>query len=105
MAYGKKHENETLTGFWQFIGFTNESHFLLVKLQNKAKHELRFPGQEQLLKETKMMGLNITVHCAALIIYNFKGKLMFYKDPQELLEKKKLPRKLWRIMYQTDTEY
>ena len=26
MEYGKKHENDTLTRFWQFIGFTNESH-------------------------------------------------------------------------------
>ena len=30
---------------------------------------------------------------------------MFYKDPQEPSEKKKLPRKPRRTMYQTDTEY
>ena len=93
MEYGQKHENKTLTRFWQFVGFTNESHFLSVKLQNKAKYELRFPGQERLLKETKMTGLNVTVHCAGLVTYNFKGKLMFYKDLKEPSEKKKLSRK------------
>ena len=81
MAYSKKHKNEILIGFWQFIGFTNKSYFLSVKLQNKAEYKLHFPGQERLLKETKMTGLNVTVHCAALVTYNFKGKLMFYKDP------------------------
>ena len=99
VKYGEKHENDTLTQFWQFVGFTDESHFLSVKLQNKAEHELRFPGQERLLKETKMTGLNVTVHCAALVTYNFKGKLMFYKDPQEPSEKKKLPWKPQRTMY------
>ena len=52
-----------------------------------------------------MAGLKVTIHYAGLIIYNFKGKLMFYKDPKELLEKKKLPRKPRRTMYQTDTKY
>jgi hypothetical protein len=103
VEYGQKHENDTLTGFWQFVGFTDESHFQSVKLQNKAEYELRFPGQERLLKETKMTGLNVTVHCAGLITYNHKGKLLFYKDPKEPTEK--LPRKLRRTMYQTDTEY
>ena len=99
MAYGKKHENETLTGFWQFIGFTDESYFLSVKLQNKAEHELRFPGQERLLKETKMTGLNVTIHYAALVTYNFKGKLMFYKDPKEPSEKSYKPYKPRKTMY------
>jgi len=52
-----------------------------------------------------MTGLDVTVHCAGMITYNFKGKLMFYKDLQEPSEKKKLLRKPRRTMYQTDTEY
>jgi hypothetical protein len=44
VEYGEKHENDTLTGFWQFVGFTNESHFQSAHLQNKAEYELRFPG-------------------------------------------------------------
>ena len=46
-----------------------------------------------------MIGLNITMYYAGLVIYNFKGKLIFYKDPKEPLEKKNLPRKPWRTMY------
>jgi hypothetical protein len=105
VEYGKKHENDTLTGFWQFVGFTDESHFQSVKLQNEAEYELRFPGQERLLKETKMTGLNVTVHCAALVTYNFKGKLMFYKDPKEPSEKTYKPRKPRKTMYQTDKQH
>ena len=105
VEYGKKHEKDTLTGFWQFIGFTDESHFQSVKLQNKAEYELRFPGQEGLLKETKITGLNVTVHCAALVTYNFKGKLMFYKDPKEPSEKSYKPRKPRKTMYQTDEQH
>jgi hypothetical protein len=52
-----------------------------------------------------MAGLKVTMHYAGLITYNFEGKLMFYKDPKEPLEKKNLPCKPRRIMYQTDTEY
>jgi hypothetical protein len=44
IAYGKKHEKETLTGFWQYVVFTDEAHFQSVKLQNKAEYELRFPS-------------------------------------------------------------
>jgi hypothetical protein len=54
-----------------------------VKLQNKAEYELRFPGQERHLKETKTSGLNVTIHCAAGISYNRKGQLIFYKDLKE----------------------
>ena len=46
-----------------------------------------------------MVGLKVTMHYTGLITYNFKGKLMFYKDLKEPLEKKNLPRKPWRTMY------
>src|ERR1700743_836666 len=36
VKYGEKHENDTLIQFWQFVGFTDETHFLSIKLQNKA---------------------------------------------------------------------
>jgi hypothetical protein len=44
VEYGRKREKETLTGFWQYVYFTDEVHMQSVKLQNKAEHELRFPG-------------------------------------------------------------
>jgi hypothetical protein len=105
VEYGKKHENETLTGFWQYVGFTDEAHFLSVKLQNKAEYELRFPGQERLLKETKITGLKVTLHCAGLVTYNHKGPLIFYKDPKEPSEKSYKPRKPRKTMYQTDEQH
>jgi hypothetical protein len=105
VEYGKTHENKTLTGFWQQVAFTDEFHLQSVKLQNKAEYGLRFPGQETTLKETKTTGLNVTVHAAGLITYNRKGKLIFYKDPQEPSQKAYKPRKPRQTMYQTDTQY
>ena len=43
-----------------------------------------------------MTGLNVTIHCAGLVTYNHKGKLIFYKDLKEPTEK---PRKPRRTMY------
>jgi DDE superfamily endonuclease len=105
VEYGKKHEIKTLTGFWQQVGFTDEAHFQSVKLQNKAEYGLRFPGQETTLKETKTTSLNVTLHIAGLITYNRKGRLHFYKDPQEPSLKAYKPRKPRQTMYQTDKQY
>jgi hypothetical protein len=105
IQYGKTHENETLTGFWQRVWFTDEIHLQSVKLQNEAEYELRFAGQETTLKETKTSGLDVTVHCAAGITYNRKGKLIFYKDPEEPSQKSLKPRKPRKTMYQSDDQY
>jgi hypothetical protein len=96
-------ENDTFTGFWQFVNFTDEAHFNSLYLQNKAKYELRIPGQKWHRKETKTTGLNVTVHYAGLVTYNYKGPLTFYKDPKEPTQK--LPRKPRRTMYQSNAEY
>jgi len=32
VEYGKKHERETLSGFWQWIWFTDKAHFQSIKL-------------------------------------------------------------------------
>jgi hypothetical protein len=93
VEYSRKHENETLTGFWQFVYFIDEVYMQSIKLQNKAEHELRFPGQEGHLKEIKTSRLNVTTRCSAGITYNYKGKLIFYKDPKEPLEKSYKPYK------------
>ena len=103
--YGAKHEKETLTDFGQWAWFTDEVHLQSIKLQNKAEYELRFPGQEGALKETNTSALDVTIHCAAEISYNHKGKLIFYKDPKEPTEKTYKPRKPRRTIYQTDEEY
>jgi hypothetical protein len=105
VKYGVKHEKETLTGFWQYAWFTDEVHFQSVKLQNKAEYELRYPGQERHLKETKTSGLDVTIHCAAGISYNSKGRLIFYKDPKEPSQKTYKPRKPRKTMYQSDEQH
>jgi hypothetical protein len=59
---------------------------LSVKLQNKAEYELRYLGQErhlESLKPTISSSLNITVHVAAGVSYNRKGRLIFYEDTKE----------------------
>ena len=108
MQYGQLHENDTLTGFWQDVWFTDEVHLLSATLQNKPEYELRFPGQEQRkehLREVKSSGLKVTVHIAAGVSYNHKGPLIFYKDPKEPTEKAYKPRKPRKTMYQTESEY
>jgi hypothetical protein len=101
VEFGKRHESKTLTGFWQWVGFTDEAHWQSVKLQNKAEYGLRFPSQEQLLKETKVTGLKVTAHTAGLVTYNRKGKLIFYKDPKEPSQKPYKPRKPRKSKYET----
>ena len=105
IQYGKTHENKPLTGFWDRVWFTDEIHLQSVKLQNEPEHELRFPGQEATLKETKTSGLDVTVHCAAGVTYNRKGKLIFYNDPEEPSQKSLKPRKPRKTMYQSDAQY
>lgn len=105
VQYGQKHEKKTLTGFWQYVWFTDEVHFKSAKLQNKAEYELRYPGQKGTLKETKSSGLDVTIHCAAGVSYNHKGRLIFYKDPKEPSEKAYKPRKPRKTMYQSDEQY
>ena len=52
-----------------------------------------------------MTGLDVTVHCAAGVSYNRKGKLMFYKDPKEPAEKTYKPRKPRKTIYQSDAQH
>ncbi|KAF1988676.1 hypothetical protein K402DRAFT_391902, partial [Aulographum hederae CBS 113979] len=105
VEYGQVYEKETLTGFWQWVWFTDEAHFLSAQLQNKAEFELRHPGQERSIKETKTSGLAVKIHCAAGVSYNHKGPLIFYKDPKEPSEKTYKPRKPRKTMYQTQEQY
>ncbi|KAF1991723.1 hypothetical protein K402DRAFT_346650, partial [Aulographum hederae CBS 113979] len=105
VEYGKEHEKANLVSFWSGIWFTDEVHLYSVKLQNEAEFELRFPGQGASLKETRASGLDVIIHCAAGISYNYKGPLIFYKDPKEPSEKTCKPRKPRKTMYQTTQQY
>jgi hypothetical protein len=81
---------------------------LSVRLQNKAEYELRYPGQERRivsLKPTISSSLNVTVHVAAGVSYNRKGRLIFYKDPKEPSQKIDKPGKPRKSSVQTQDEY
>jgi hypothetical protein len=105
VQYGREHEKETLTGYWEWIWFTDEAHFQSIKLQNTAEYELRIPGQEREYKVLKESGLDITLHIAAGVSYNHKGPLIFYKDPQEPSEKVRKPHPPQKSKYETQEQY
>jgi hypothetical protein len=105
VKYGELYEQETLTRFWPDVWFIDEIHLQSFKLQNKAEYELRFPGQEQHLKETKTTGHDVTIHCAAGIYYNRRGKLHLYKNSNEPSKKAYKPRMPRKTMYQSDLQY
>jgi hypothetical protein len=107
VLYGERHKKETLTGFWQYVYFTDEVHFNSAEHQNKAQYKLRQPGQERSkrIQEFKTSGLNVTVHVAAGISYNYKGPLIFYKDPKEPGRQPYKPRQPRKSLVQTNAEY
>lgn len=67
---------------------------------------MRYPGQEQGINEVQEAGiLDVTVHVTSGICYNKKGDLIFYKDPAELLEKKRKPPKPRKSKYETEETF
>jgi hypothetical protein len=107
VRYGIRHEKKTLTGHWQYVYFTDEVHFNSADLQNKVQYELRQPGQKrsERIQEVKSSGLNLTIHVAAGVSYNYKGPLIFYKDPAEPGPKPYKPRQPRKSSVQTAEEY
>ena len=57
------------------------------------------------IQEDKSDILDVTVHVAAGVSYNRKGIFVFYKDPQEPIEKVYTPRKQRKSSVQTPEEY
>lgn len=105
VQYGQEYEKETIRGFWEWIWFTDEAHYLSLKLQNKAEYELRIPGQERGHNVATESGLDVTIHVAAGISYNHKGPLIFYHDPAEPSEKQRKPQKPRRRKAETDEQF
>jgi len=109
LKYGEEHQKETIRAFWQYILFTDEAHFSSRDLQNASVYALRQPSANQRLsrlKETRVTGLDVTLHVAAGISYNMKGELLFYNDPEdEAVVKKRLPRKPRKSSVETEAEY
>lgn len=83
VRYGKNHQNRTITGFWKYIYFTDEAHFNSLDLATVQEYDLHVPdGNIRLSRlQEKSSGLNVTVHVAAGISYDYKGPLIFYNDP------------------------
>jgi hypothetical protein len=84
VKYGEIHKNHNITHFWQYVYFTDECYFNSKDLATKQEYELRQPGvRARDLQENAVSPLNVTVHVAAGISYNYKGVFQFYKDPPE----------------------
>ena len=49
VQYGRLHQNETITGFWKYIYFTDEAHFNSRDLASKDEYMLRHPDSEERL--------------------------------------------------------
>ncbi len=67
VKYGQEHQKSVME-FWQYILFTDEAHFSSRDLQNASIYALRQPSTSQRLsrlKETRVSGLDVTLHVAA----------------------------------------
>jgi hypothetical protein len=94
--------------FWQDIWFTDQVYLMSASLQNKAEFELQYPGQQrrkESLHSVKSSGLKVTIHVAAGVLYNYKGPLIFYKDPKEPSEKVVRPWKPRKYKYKTIEDF
>jgi hypothetical protein len=106
VKYGQEHQDKNITGYWQWIWWTDEVHFQSIKLQNAIEYELRLPGQEGRHQNPhKSTGLDVTLHVSAGVSYDHKGPLIFYKDPQEPSEKVRKAAPPRRSKYDTDQSW
>jgi transposase len=84
VAYGERHRGKTLAELWTKVYWTDECHFNSKELSDKQEYQLRQPRASARLanlQETRNSRLNVTVHVAAGISYDYKGPLIFYNDP------------------------
>lgn len=94
VEYGKRHRDETLKSFWQYIHFTDEAH--VDPDQVHSEHILREEGTryeaENMQPMPDMKGVKF--HFAASISWHHKGKLQFYNDEHDppLVVTKKPPK-------------
>ena len=91
MKYGEKHQNKTISRFWKYIYFIDEAHFNSRDLASKDEYILRQPDNQIRLSnfnKAPQTGLNITLHVATNICYNYKGEIIFYNDLKNLSEAK-----------------
>ena len=97
VEYGRRHEDETIDSFWQFVHFTDEAH--LDPNEYYSKRVLREEGtryeSENLQAMPDMKGVKF--HFAASISWHHKGELQFYNDehnpPFVVTKKPPKPRK------------
>jgi len=108
VKYGQEHQKSVME-FWQYVLFTDEAHFSSRDLQNASIYALRQPSTSQRLsrlKETRVSGLDVTLHVAAGISYNMKGELLFYNDPEDRAAvKKRLPPKPRKSSVESESDY
>jgi hypothetical protein len=89
VACAQERCEETVDGFWGYIYFTDEAHFVSKELAAKDEYAIRKPNTERRNEELQEVqpSINVTVHVAGGISYNHKGVFLFYNDPRDPVEK------------------
>lgn len=105
--YGVDHCGKTITGWWQYLYFTDEAHFNSVDLAYRTQYETRQSGGASIkhLQPTPKAPINVTLHVAAGVSYNHKGAFTFYHDPQEPSIKLYKPRRPRKSSVETEDEH
>ena len=108
VQYGKEHKKKRIRSFWRYCYFTDEVHFNSKDLANRLEYELRTPGDHKpsIQEINQKEHLDVTVHLAAGISYDYKGAFVFYNDPAEPdISKPRKPSKPRRSKYESDEQY
>lgn len=80
VVYGKRHRDETVKLFWQYVHFTDEAH--VDPDQVHSKHILREEGTRYEAKNIQSMPdvKGVKLNFATSISWHHKGELHFYND-------------------------
>lgn len=107
VQYGTEHQDKTIRSWWRFVYFTDEVHFNSKELSSHPHYELRQQGgsTSRRINEAPAPSLDVTVHFAAGISYDYKGPLIFYHDPPEPHGRLYGSRRPRRSSVQTKEEY
>jgi hypothetical protein len=104
--YDLRHQNETIESFWQYIHFTDETHF-----DSDETYSKRVLREEETRYEICNMQImfnlkDVKLHFAASIFWHHKSPLQFYNDEHDsssVITKKSF--KSRRSRHQTEETY
>jgi hypothetical protein len=84
--YKKKHENLIDKNFWQYVHFTNETHFDLN--QTFQERVLREKDIKYESKNTQTMSnmKKVKLHIIVFVSWHYKSVLQFYNDEHDMFD-------------------